>query len=349
MHIVIDARMVGPFQHGIGRHTLNLIQTLERLSKKHHYTLLVNNDFLSQKTKFPLKKIKSKWISFHEHLELPLVLKSLKADVYHSPSVVIPYYCPVPFVVTVHDLIHIDFKEDQRWTYKLYYQTVLKRGLDLAKKIITVSAYTKDRLLKYYNTNEKKIRVIHNGVDPFFRPLPKENMENFRKHFGLPEKFILYIGNSKKHKNIERVLEAYQKIQTNIPLIVAGVSQRIPIPNVQFIPHMNDEELLSLYNLSLFVVCPSLYEGFGFPMVEALACGKTVITSPVTAIPEIVGNAALFVDPYDSKAIGLAIENTLSSKTTEKINEAGIQQAKKFSWEKMTREVMEVHESCYRS
>lgn len=354
-HIVIDARMVGYPLHGIARHTQSLIRSLEKLDRHNRYTLLVNDDTLRHKTSFELKSVRSRWLSLAEQIELPTVLKKLKADLFHSPSISFPFFCPIPFMITVHDLNHIAFKEGKRLgplflLHTCYYQTVLKKALHTAKHIITVSEFTKNEIITYFRIPPKKIKVIHNGIDTHFVPIDdKDSLAACKKKYILPTPFILYIGNNKKHKNLDRMLTAYKDIKKNIALVILGAhSPLLPTDNIRYLTAVEEGDLPALYTLAALVVFPSLYEGFGFPALEALACAKPLITSATSSLPEVVGEAAILIDPTHtaslSEALNMAIEKNLISTTNTK----GLLQAKKFSWAIAAQKTLELYESCHR-
>jgi len=252
--------------------------------------------------------------------------------------------------MTLHDLNHVRCPEMKRFHTTLYYQTILKRAVHRAKKIITVSNFSKNEIIDYYNVAPQKISVIYNGVDPSFSPLQDEKkIEDCKKKYHLPRRFILWVGNFKKHKNLDRTIQAYEKLKTDTPLLVVGVSARGRHPNIHFRERIDEGDLVFLYQLSTFLVCASLYEGFGLPVAEALACGKRVIVSDRPPLSEISGTAGILVDPMNVDALAKAMDEALNDPGREEIHQNGVDRAKKFSWEEAARETLEIYESCHRS
>lgn len=360
MHVLIDARMISDRPHGIAIHTRRLIENLLKVDKKNRYSFLVergNKSFAMGLSPAPgmtdFWVTKSRWISLSEQLALPVLLKKLKPDLYHSPSFAIPFYCPVPFVLTLHDLNHVRCPETKRFHTTLYYQTILRRAVHRTEKIITVSQFSKKEIIDYYNVDPQKISVIYNGVDLTFSPLRNEQkLEACQKKYNLPKRFILWIGNSKKHKNLGRLIQAYEKLKTETSLLIVGAPPPLHFPrhpNIHFIKQIEQADLVSLYQLSTFLVCPSLYEGFGLPVVEALACGKRVIVSNRPPLSEIAGTAGILVEPTDVDALSKTMDQLLNDPKIDETHHQGVGQSKKFSWEKAAKQTLEIYESCHRS
>ncbi len=348
MHVLIDARMIGDQPHGIATHLFQLLRQLEKIDRVNRYTLLICHPALKKQLSFECLQTKSRWISLREQMELPGLIKKLKPDLYHSPSFIIPFYCPVPFILTLHDLNHVRCREMKRFHTTLYYQTILKRAVRKAKKIITVSQFSKKEVIDYYKIPENKISVIYNGVSSKFSPLEnKQHLDACRIKYRLPERFILWIGNSKKHKNLGSVVRAFERLKTDFKLVLMGVSYLHP--QIHSVGHVDTEDLACLYQLSAFLVYPSLYEGFGLPVIEAAACGKKMIVSNRPPLSEIAGTTAILVDPLDINALANAMQRLLGDPQTYHIDQEGIRHSKKFSWEDAARKTVEVYENCNRS
>lgn len=355
MHILIDARMIGDQPHGIAVHTRHLIENLSKIDKKNRYSFLVERGRVAMLRMTDFWVTRCRWISVSEQFGLPILLKKLNPDLYHSPSFIIPFYCPVPFVLTLHDLNHVRCPEMKRFHTTFYYQTILRRAVHRAKRIITVSHFSKDEIIDYYDVDPQKISVVYNGVDPKFSTVRNEKrLGDYQKKYHLPNRFILWIGNSKKHKNLSRVIQAYEKLKTNAALLIVGIDSRfrgtdVRNANIHFIRQIEEADLVSLYQLSTFLVCPSLYEGFGLPVAEALACGKRVIVSNRPPLSEIVGPAGTLVEPTDVDALAKTMDRLLNDPKIDEIHHQGVEQAKKFSWEEAARQTIEIYESCNRS
>jgi glycosyltransferase involved in cell wall biosynthesis len=362
MHVLIDARMAGSTQFGIGRYVINLIKNLPKIDKELRLSILVNDDFFlktdEQTGYFTVIKANIKWLSISEQLYIPSIIRKIKPDVFHAPSFAVPVIQPCPTVVTIHDLIHLLFPEHYSLLHKAYYGFFLKTALKNAARIITVSQSSKKDLLSHYNIPDAKIEVTYEGVEDSFRPIHDKNRLNlFKNKYHLPDQFILYVGNRKKHKNLERLVEAYSKFrkqdESRHYLVLSGLKdknvERLAFKHkvkewVVFSGHVDEEEMPLLYNSANLFVFPSLYEGFGLPPLEALACGVPVITSNAASLPEIIGGAGMLVCPQNSEEIAAAMSKVLSDKVLRKeLIEKGMAQAGLFSWEECARKTLMVY------
>lgn len=274
---------------------------------------------------------------------------TLKADIYHflMPEISLPCLFKRPSIVTVHDLIPLLIKE-RRESFIRYFKFMLK----VAKKadhLIAVSKTTKNNLIEILKIPEEKISVIYEGVDhEKFYPLRRKERR---------EKFIIgYLGGLGKRKNVEILLEVAKKLKNeNVIFKIAGKgpekeklekkARRLKLNNVKFVGFIPEEMLNEFYNsLNLFIF-PSLYEGFGLPVLEAMACGVPVIVSKTSSLLEIVGEAGILVNPENINEIVKAIENILNDKNFQlKLKRKSLKQAKKFSWEKTAKETLKVYE-----
>ncbi|HCP34040.1 MAG TPA: glycosyltransferase family 1 protein, partial [Deltaproteobacteria bacterium] len=272
-------------------------------------------------------RFQSKIYSVSEQLFYPKILG--KGDVLHVPHYNAPLRFPGKLVVTVHDLCHLVMKEFFKGPAKRTYASVfLKAVLKKASKIITVSHFTEHEILKYFHIDQKKIEVIPNGLDPHFYPRSDKEQKRVREANRLPESYLLYVGNIKPHKNIAKLIKAYHKGWCQKPdlpkLVFVGQNDEGYDPFSEamskgdstylafkdrvifkgFVPY---EDLPGLYSGAEAFLFPSLYEGFGFPPLEAMACGTAVLASNSSSLPEILNGHAVFIDPYDEEAISSAI------------------------------------------
>jgi glycosyltransferase involved in cell wall biosynthesis len=241
-----------------------------------------------------------------------------------------------------------------------------KRAFTSAKKIIAISCNTKNDLVRLFKINPQKISVIYDGVDERFIPILDRNkiIQGFKK-YNLPEKFFLFVSTLEPRKNVVRLLKAYDKLDklvsfkaTKLPHLVLvgqkgwGYREIFETINgarlknkIVLLDYIKNEDLLVLYNAALAFVFPSLYEGFGLPVLEALACGCPVITSNISSLPEVGNNACLYVNPYQVDEIALAMKRILTDENLRKELQAkGLIQAKKFSWQKTAKETIKVLE-----
>lgn len=282
-----------------------------------------------------------------EQVALPFIIKD---NLLFSPN----FSGPITIthqVVTVHDMTPFDFPDYLTKEYVLWYRFLVPRLLSNCDKIIAVSHFTKSQILKFVNIKPEKIEVIYNGVDQrFFRSnLDTSLLRNVNpKELQTPcSNYLLYVGSIQPRKNLERILKAWNlvvdKVDKDIWLIVAGTKgksqvfkqlslENIP-PRVYFTEFVPEEALPELYKNAIGFVFPSLYEGFGLPILEAMASGTPVITSNLTAMPEIAGDAALQVDPYDIESIADGIYRIIEDHSLrEYLASKGVERAKIFSW-----------------
>lgn len=241
-------------------------------------------------------------------------------DVFHSSDWVQPP-TKAKTVTTIHDVIPFKYPE---WSNPKIVDVHQKR-LKLVEKevdmVIAVSESTKKDLLEISKIPAEKIRVIYEGVSDIYKPQNNKDLSNFKKKYNLPEIFLLAIGGIGERRNLKRVKRAAKGMN----LIITGES----------LPFLPDEEMPLLYGAASILVYPSLYEGFGLPILEAMACGTPVVTSNVSSMPEVGGDAAIYVDPENEDQIKQSIEKILKDKELQKkLREKGIVQAKKFSWQK---------------
>lgn len=257
-------------------------------------------------------------------------------DIFFSPGYNTPLFCRSPFVFTIHDLSHFYCPENSSAAIRLYYSTVLKRACGRAAKIFTVSEFTRKQIISWAGVQEDKVLNVGCGVDDAYHP--------GRETYGLPCPYLLCVSNRKEHKNEIPLVEAFAraKIDDNIHLVFTGaaeanlmrrIDQHRLSDRVLFLGVVPEGKLPSLYRGAIALVFPSLYEGFGLPVLEAMASGTPVVTSNVTAIPEIAGDAALLVDPTCVEDIADAIEQILEDRTSrERLRDRGLKRAAMFSW-----------------
>ncbi len=261
-------------------------------------------------------------------------------------------------VVTIHDMAAFDFPDGFNLLFSTWYRFLLPRLMDKTRKIIAVSEFTKRQIVRHSNVDPEKISVIYNGVHKRYHPESLDKVNNVRKKIGVPSsKYILSLGSIEPRKNIKRLLMAWDLIQTQLPndvwLVLAGVSGKSHIfpglllenlpPRVFLTGFVEDNDLPYLYSGAIATIYPSLYEGFGLPPLESMACGTPVIVSNSSSLPEVVGNAGILVNPYDIEDIASSIYRMISEPTLyEEFRYKGIEKAKRFSWDKTANQVWQV-------
>lgn len=258
-------------------------------------------------------------------------------DLFFSPGYNTPLFCPSPFVFAIHDLSHIHCPENSNPLIRLYYATILKRACHRAASILTISEFTRMQIVEWSGVPREKVYNVSCGVDPTYRPEGDS--------YGLPFPYLLSVTNRKRHKNEFRVVEAFARssLAAEIRLVftgnstpeLAGRMERHHVTSrVHFAGVVPEAKLPSLYRGAEALIFPSLYEGFGLPLVEAMACGTPVLTSNITAMPETAGDAALIVDPTSVEQIAVAMGQIVSDTALRRrLREKGLARAAKFPWE----------------
>lgn len=258
-------------------------------------------------------------------------------DVFFSPGYNTPLFCPCPFVFTIHDLSHVFCPENTSAAIRLYYATIMKRACRRAVKILTVSEFTRSQIVEWSGVQKEKVINVGCGVDPAYRPEGDV--------YGLPYPYLLCVSNRKRHKNEFRTVQAFGQaaIDRGIHLVFTGeptpdlrawIESHSLRDRVNFVGMVAEERLPSLYRGAVGLIFVSRYEGFGLPILEAMACGTPVVTSNVTAMPEVAGEAALVVDPQSVDEISHATTLLVTdSGLRRQLSEKGLVRAAEFAWE----------------
>ncbi|RKD32279.1 glycosyltransferase family 4 protein [Thermohalobacter berrensis] len=296
---------------------------------------------------------------------IPLTYNSLfnsKADIYHFFNYIVPPRIKGKVIVTVYDMVYKLHPEtmDKRNFNRL--DKELKRSVEKADKIITISKNSKKEIIKFLDVSEEKVEIVHPGIDIklYNRDFNREEINKVREKYKLPEKYILYLGTLEPRKNISTIIKAYQnllkKYDTNIYLVIAGkkgwmykeIFKKVKDYGIEkkviFTGYVDEEDKPLIYKMSKAFVFPSLYEGFGMPVLEAMSAGVPVITSNTSALPEVVGNAGLLVNPKSTKELTNAIIKVIEDRNSRnKMVQEGIRQSKKFSWKRSAEKLLQVY------
>jgi glycosyltransferase involved in cell wall biosynthesis len=267
-------------------------------------------------------------------------------DLFFSPGYNPPLYCAAPFIFTLHDLNHLDRQENSSHLKRLYYAMVVKRACHRAARILTVSEFSRGRIIDWSGVQPEMVVNVGCGVGPEYHPRAAP--------YPLPFPYILCVSNRRRHKNEIRQLQAFARsgLATEMRLVFTGhmsaelaeyiVHNRM-LQSVHFIGLVPDAELPSLYRSAKALLFASLYEGFGLPVIEAMACGTPVVTSNITALPEIAGDAALLVDPTSVEQIATALRQIIEdSSLRQKLRAGGLARAAEFSWSRTTSRVRDL-------
>lgn len=295
----------------------------------------------------------------YENTLLNRFIQNKKITLYHATSYVIPFFFKPPkSIVTVHDLITIDFPELCKRTSVIYFKLLFRRSLKKAKKIITVSETVKKDIIKHFNIIPSKIKVIPLGVDIVFQ---RNINKDVKKKYSLPDKYILFVGNLEAKKNLHRLVEAFRILKESTSfdhqLVLVGkkgwgvgnlqksVGQLGLQKEVVFLGYAPKEDLPTIYSMADLFVFPSIYEGFGIPPLEAMACGTPVLVSKQGASPEICGDACFQVDPYSVEDILRGIKELLFNEDLRlELIEKGKTHINQYSWKRTAIETLKIYE-----
>jgi len=351
MKIAVDLRTAGGERAGKGHFTFNIVRSLLMEDKKNEYILYSKNGIagFSQFTNAKVKIIKGYGIIWH--LKVLKDIKKEKVGIFFAPSsFIIPSLLPktIKSIVAVHDLVAFLFPETHNGKAVFIERLLLKRAVLRATRIVTVSENTKCDFINKFNIDKGKIDVIYCSASENYKPVGKKTLIDFVKDTDLPSKFFLAVGTIIPRKNYDRLVDAYIKLHKDSPqyhLIIVGgkgwgntkILEKIKknhLKNkIHLLGYLSDKSLVNLYNLATALVFPSYYEGFGIPPLEAMNCGCPVIASNCSSIPEVVGDAAIMVNPNSSDDIADAMYRIIKhSGLSEDLVKKGFLQAKKFSW-----------------
>jgi glycosyltransferase involved in cell wall biosynthesis len=346
---------------GINQYIYNLLRFLPTVDGEGRYVA-----FLGEKrAQFPgirlrftplptaLPPVRILW----EQVFQPWALWQERVELLHSLAFVGPLFSPCPFLVTVYDLSFLHYPGSFRLWNRLYLSLFTRISVKKARRVIAISENTKRDLVKLLGVDERKVRVTYCGYDESLRPLPEAEVEEFRRRKGLPERFILFLGTIEPRKNLVRLLEAFSKIKgEGVKLVLAGglgwgyrpilaSVERLNLKEDVLLPgFVPPEEKVYWYNAAEVFVYPSLYEGFGLPPLEAMACGTPVVASKAASLPEVVGDGGVLVDPLNPDAMAEALLRLLSNpEERERLRIKGLRQAQKFSWELMAKETVSIY------
>ncbi|MBL7053188.1 MAG: glycosyltransferase family 4 protein [Candidatus Portnoybacteria bacterium] len=369
--IGIDARFYGPKQTGPGRYVQKLVQGLEENDKVNQYLIFLRKDNWNEyQPKNPnFKKILADypWYGIKEQVLMPFKIHKEKLDLMHFPHFNVPLFCFCPFVITIHDLILKRFPTRRAstlgpiryWLKNLAYQIVIFSAAKRAKRIISISEFTKNDILKYFKVKPEKMEMIYEGVSDFdidnSKGIDKKVVLN---KYGIKKPYILYVGNSYPHKNLGRLILAFDKLRKekkDLNLVLAGRKEYFynrlekeytGFKNIIFTDFVLDKDLSVLYQNASLYVFPSLCEGFGLPPLEAMLHNLPVVCSDSSCLPEVLGSAAIYFDPENIDDMTDKLRQVLNNeKLQQELIQEGRKQINKYSWNKMGKETAEVYNS----
>jgi glycosyltransferase involved in cell wall biosynthesis len=364
VRIGIDARKLHDF--GIGTYIRNLLRQLARLDDRTEFVVLCREAdqtaLAAVGPNFRAVVETAGNYSLAEQFRVPMALRREGVTLFHAPHYVLPPLVACRSVVTIHDCIHLMFPQYLPNRLALgYARASMALASRRAARVMTVSESSKRDILRFFDTNPEKIAVIPNAYDERFAVEPdEEDVVRVRERYQLHDEFVLYAGNVKPHKNLERLIDAFQIVRTRgldrLKLVLIGdeiskyaalrraVHQHQLHKYVRFLGYLPEETLAVMYRLAGVFVFPSLYEGFGLPPLEAMASGTPVVTSNVSSLPEVAGDAAVLVDPYESQAIAEGMFRVLTDERLRRdLRQRGLARARQFSWAESIRRVHDIY------
>lgn len=363
-YYTLDARTATGHFPGIGRYVVNVAQAMALLLSESERLILLRDP--TRPSPWDLTALAGEQIqvvdvplspfSLRQQWVLPRLLHRLRAVVYHSPYYLMPYWPGVPAVVTVYDLIPLLLPQNVSLKARLLFRWTTALALRAASHVIVISQATRRDLLTFFHLSPQKVTAIPLAADPGFHPPSPTEVERVRRRYALPEEYVLYLGINKPHKNLVRLIDAFARIKHHVSrftLVIAGAwDSRYPEPRqrvealelenaVRFLGLVPEADLPVLYAGAALFVFPSLYEGFGLPALEAMACGTPVACSNTSSLLEVCGDAVFYFDPADVEAIAEALRQALTdSDLRAELRERGLARAAQFSWGRTARQTL---------
>lgn len=369
MRIGINARYLQNPHTGIENYLLQLLVNLKKIDRENNYILFFGNDKLvppdirkagyeSIIAEAPADNKFSKIL--WEHMYLPYALGKYNIDVFHEPSFVAPFIKRQGTVITVYDLTFVHTPSSYTRQNRFYFKMLLTRSIRQADAIITISENSKKDILQYFNIPGHKVKVIYPGIDDFFHKVDDDRIEKVKEIYGIKKDFILNVSLISPRKNLIGLIRAFKRLldtkKIDCQLVIAGrrgwlyddIFREVALNNLEkdviFCGYVPKEHLLLLYNVASVFAYPSLCEGFGLPILEAMACGCPVVASNVSSMPEVCGEAAMLVNPDETESLADAIFSLMHDRQLQATYiEKGFSQAARFSWRKAAEETLGIY------
>lgn len=370
MRVGIDARFYGPRVGGggIGRYVAELVTRLQCEDTENEYVLFLKKENFHEcvitNPRFRKHLVDIHWYTLAEQRFLPQEIRRAGVDFMHFPHWNVPLFTRVPFLVTIHDLILLDDPLSARSSSRspiihgfkyAAFRTVLENAIHRSKHIVTVSQYSKDRILTHFGITPEKVTVIHNGITT---PLPSRDVS--LTALGVYEPFVLYVGNAYPHKNLSLILPAFAHVRTmhpDVQLVIAGrrdvfslalerEAKQLGIPRhaIRFLDLPTDEEISALYEHASLFLFPSRIEGFGMPPLEAMSHGTPAAVARTSSMPELLGDHALWFNPDDAETLAGYIQQAIEHPEAFKESRVSRQaHAQSFSWDATTQRTLDLY------
>jgi anaerobic magnesium-protoporphyrin IX monomethyl ester cyclase len=371
MRIGINASKARDIHTGVGRYTSNLSKSILNMNGRYNYYFYtpcrtgntirtdIQGTYLEKPT--VIKQNNTLRIIW-EQIMLPIYSRKDSLDLFHYTDHALSLFQRArPTIITVHDIAYVRFSNMLNKSRQIYKKRILKFSIENADIIVADSFSTKRDIVEYYGTNEKKIKVVPLGVESRFRPI--SNVEEYRLKNNLPSKMILNVGTLEPRKNVVSLIKAFKKLREkrfeDYKLVIVGdkgwlykqifkeVEDSDLKKEILFLGVVSDEDLPMLYNCADIFVYPSLYEGFGLPPLEAMACGIPVITSNTSSLPEVIGDAGIMVDPTDVTSLCENMYNLLKDRELRyHLSSKGLERSKLFSWDNTATQMLKIYDEA---
>ncbi len=371
MRIAIDAHSVGTRLGGNESYATNLIEALAEIDKVNEYTIFVTR-------REAVERFRDRWPNFKirptlPHTPLVRIPLTLSAELRRNPVDLLhvqftsPPWSPCPVVVSIHDLSFEHLPQTFKRRSRLQLRLTVRRSARTAARIITLSEYTRQDLIDTYRLPAEKIQVVPLAAPPAFAPVHDDKeLQRVRQTYGIEKDYILSVGSIQPRKNLRRLIEAYSLLRADptvgkLPqLVLVGKNAWLYGETLQSLKDRNagasvvltgyvpEADLPALYSGASCFIYPSYFEGFGLPPLEAMKCGAPVIVGNKTSLPEVVGDAALLVDPFDINAIAAAIQQvTTNANLRSELSARGLVRAAHFDWKTTARQTLAVYEQVF--
>ncbi len=380
MRIGIEAqRLFRNHKHGMDRVALELIRNLQIIDTKNEYFIFVkpdqDNTAIKQTANFKIVEIPGGPYPLWEQFKLPRIAKLYNCDILHCTSNTAPYSKKTPLITTLHDIIYMEGSISKLLMSKaslyqkfgnLYRRIIVNKVVKNSKRLITVSNFEKENITNFFKLENKDIQTVHNGVNKTFKiSIDANQISRVKTKYKLPENYVLHIANKDPRKNTKKVLIAFkeylkitnstQKLlmlgckKDDLKIMLKEIGAMEIYDHIFLTGYVSDEDLPIIYQLSDLFLFPSLREGFGIPIIEAMACGTPVITSNTSSMPEVAGDAAYLINPNKTEEICQAILKIMSDNIFKKeLIKRGLKRSKQFTWNNTALKVLKQYKELYK-